>query len=368
MLSRPRCAQGYSSCAIDSATSTLSPCHFRIRAMNQGGGPMSAANHLDLSGLYQSPVFHSSTAVQSHEQLSTCLSSHGLTWGRGRVDTTLFRRDIQQISLMALGYGAEVEVQADAFQDFCLVQMPLRGTAEFMCDGHLMTAFPGDIAVVSPRRHVRTLWQAGCEQLLLKVPHSLFDGLDASELSAQQAVTAYKINARLAPQWAALIQHLLATAPTQTDIHPSWLRHLETGLALFLLCHQPLGETARPASEAQQLGPSARAARARLHHAEAYVLSHLQAPITLADLAQAAGLSSRALHILCRRHHGESPMSWLRNLRLDAARKRFLTDPQASVTDVALACGFGHLGRFSAYYQARFSEQPRRTGLRQSHR
>lgn len=331
---------------------------------------MLAANHLDLSGLYQSPVFHSSTAVQSHEQLSACIANHDLTWGRGRVDTTLFRRDIQQISLMALGYGAEVEIQADAFQGFCLVQMPLRGTAEFMCDGHLMTAFPGDIAVVSPRRHVRTLWQAGCEQLLLKVPHSLFDGLNANELNASQTATAYKINARLAPQWAALIQHLLATAPapTQTGIHPTWLRHLETGLALFLLCHQPLGEPAQPAPEAQQLGPSGRAARARLNHAESYVLSHLQAPITLADLAQAAGLSSRALHILCRRHHGESPMSWLRNIRLDAARKHFLTDPHASVTEVALACGFGHLGRFSAYYQARFSEQPRRTGLRRSHR
>ncbi len=56
-------------------------------------------------------------------------------------------------------------------------------------------------------------------------------------------------------------------------------------------------------------------------------------------------------------------MELLRNLRLDAARQRLLSERSSSVTDVALEFGFGHLGRFSAYYRSRFGELPRQTLL-----
>lgn len=321
---------------------------------------MAAAAGLDLSGLYRSPVFHSQAADPSHQELSKVISKHGLTWGRGRVNTTLFRRDISRISVMILGYGAEVEIQADGFQDFSLVQMPLRGVAEFISDGCTLTACPGEVAILSPRQQVRTLWQGGCEQLILKVPHALFDGASAQDApTGVRPAPAGKIDDRHAPQWAALIRQLLSLSGSD---HPAWLRHVETGLALFLLCH---GAAEEPAAREQVLLRSQdRAGLARLRQAQAYVLGHLHAPISLADLAGAAGLSPRALHILCRRHHGESPMNWARNLRLEAARRCLLADPRVGVTEVALAHGFGHLGRFSAYYQARFGELPSATGRR----
>ncbi|MFB9123776.1 AraC family transcriptional regulator [Paraburkholderia dipogonis] len=96
----------------------------------------------------------------------------------------------------------------------------------------------------------------------------------------------------------------------------------------------------------------------------AYIDSRLCAPISLEDLARAASMSSRALNILCHRHHGVPPMKLLRNLRLDAARARLLGDASASITDTALALGFGHLGRFSAYFFSRFQELPRDTRRR----
>jgi transcriptional regulator GlxA family with amidase domain len=96
----------------------------------------------------------------------------------------------------------------------------------------------------------------------------------------------------------------------------------------------------------------------------AYIDTKLCAPILVEDLARAAGVSGRALNALCHRHHGIPPMELLRNLRLDAARARLLTDASASITDTALAFGFGHLGRFSAYYFSRFQELPRDTQRR----
>ena len=54
-------------------------------------------------------------------------------------------------------------------------------------------------------------------------------------------------------------------------------------------------------------------------------------------------------------------MELLRNLRLDAVNERLRANPAASITATALDFGFGHLGRFPAYYAERFGELPRQT-------
>ncbi len=59
-------------------------------------------------------------------------------------------------------------------------------------------------------------------------------------------------------------------------------------------------------------------------------------------------------------------MELLRNMRLDAVRARLRLKPDVSVTETALAHGFGHLGRFSHYYHERFRELPRETQQRAS--
>jgi AraC-like DNA-binding protein len=50
-------------------------------------------------------------------------------------------------------------------------------------------------------------------------------------------------------------------------------------------------------------------------------------------------------------------MTVLRQARLDAAH-RCLRQGGQTVTEVAYAHGFEHLGRFSAYYRERFGELP----------
>ena len=92
-----------------------------------------------------------------------------------------------------------------------------------------------------------------------------------------------------------------------------------------------------------------------------YIDSRLAAPVVLADLARAARVSVRTLNELCRRHHGVTPMELLRNRRLDAVRARLRLQPEMSVTETALALGFGHPGRFSQYYFERFGELPSQT-------
>ena len=83
-------------------------------------------------------------------------------------------------------------------------------------------------------------------------------------------------------------------------------------------------------------------------------------PIGLTDVAAATGVSARALQLAFRRFRDTTPMARLRALRLELAREDLARDG-ATVTSVAVACGFGSLGRFAADYKARFGEPPSET-------
>lgn len=82
--------------------------------------------------------------------------------------------------------------------------------------------------------------------------------------------------------------------------------------------------------------------------------------INLEEIASAAGVSVRSLHVGFRRFRNTTPMRYLKKERLRLARQRLMqTDNQnINVTAVALACGFSHLSQFAQDYKAYFGELP----------
>ena len=99
-----------------------------------------------------------------------------------------------------------------------------------------------------------------------------------------------------------------------------------------------------------------------------YMQSHLDEPITLADIVTASGVPGRTLFKHFRDWKGVSPMRHLRNARLAHVRRALLrADPDRSVTEIAVGLGFTHMGRFSVEYRRRFGESPSQT-LKKLHR
>lgn len=334
---------------------------------------MSARLRIDVSKMYSYPVLQSRAAVKSHKELSRSITGHKLAWRKGQINTRFFHHDLDQISLMLLGYGAEVEIHAAKFQDFSLVQIPLQGVTEIISDGTSVVASSGETVIVTPTNSVHTLWQAGCEQLLVKIPHRLIANLASGHKSSDPDLKnmlcslqpAYKINHKRSTQWQQLLQQLL-TLPTLCHKSPYgslWLRHFETNIALFLLGHQHFLDNKDEAGHSPVIcaNDKVNLPKRGLVQIEQYVRAHPEKKLLLADLANIAGVSLRVLHGLCHDHVGVSPMVWLRHIRLDAARKKIQTHPKTSITEIALTHGFEHLGRFSSYYHKRFGELPRAT-------
>jgi AraC-like DNA-binding protein len=88
-------------------------------------------------------------------------------------------------------------------------------------------------------------------------------------------------------------------------------------------------------------------------------------PLTISLVAREVGISERALQLAYRRYRGTTPREALNRIRMDAARNRLLSaNPEDTISQVALDCGFAHVGRFSVAYRERFGESPSQTWRR----
>jgi len=86
---------------------------------------------------------------------------------------------------------------------------------------------------------------------------------------------------------------------------------------------------------------------------------HLEEPLSRAELAAKAGLSTRQLERLFRKYLHRSPARYYLELRLNKARL-LLVQTNMSVIDVALACGFVSASHFSKCYRDFFGRTPRK--------
>lgn len=87
--------------------------------------------------------------------------------------------------------------------------------------------------------------------------------------------------------------------------------------------------------------------------------ANLEEPMSRAELADEANLSTRQLERLFRKYLNRSPARYYLELRLKRARL-LLLQTNMSVIDVALACGFVSASHFSKCYRDFFQKTPRK--------
>ena len=120
---------------------------------------------------------------------------------------------------------------------------------------------------------------------------------------------------------------------------------------MFRALMSPTNDLARPSPLPRGVRRALEAMRANVGH-----------DWTIAELAQAAGLSGRTLQRQFKIFLGKTPWTALSDLRFEAARRELLLGlPETKVMDVALRHGFSHYGRFSVEYRKRYGETPSET-------
>lgn len=108
-------------------------------------------------------------------------------------------------------------------------------------------------------------------------------------------------------------------------------------------------------------------ARWHTHRAVDFMHANMHRPLTVADIAEAAGVSVRSLQAGFRQFKDTTPVAYLRRIRLQTAHAE-LSSPEnrLPVSEVALKWGFTQMGRFAAQYRATFGVCPSETARRAS--
>lgn len=115
----------------------------------------------------------------------------------------------------------------------------------------------------------------------------------------------------------------------------------------------------RDASAAQRVSLQSRNGMRNPHLARAIQImhDHIETPVSPSAIAQELGISTRQLERLFGKFLNSSPKKYFTEIRLERAR-HLLLQTEASVTEVALACGFDNPGNFSRVYRAAFGITP----------
>lgn len=93
-----------------------------------------------------------------------------------------------------------------------------------------------------------------------------------------------------------------------------------------------------------------------------FMQRNLARPLATAEIAAAAGVSERSLRRQFQRFTGQSPVTFHRHLRLEAARQTLCdNDAKADITTAAGMHGFSHLSRFTGQYRRHYGELPSTT-------
>jgi AraC-like DNA-binding protein len=95
----------------------------------------------------------------------------------------------------------------------------------------------------------------------------------------------------------------------------------------------------------------------RLERVRRYLVEHLDAPPTLAELARTAGFSETRLKGGFRARFGTSIFAYLRQARMEEARRLLLTQ-HLNVTEVAQRVGYANPSKFAAAFRSQFGMSP----------
>ncbi|WP_026058505.1 AraC family transcriptional regulator [Streptomyces sp. SS] len=310
--------------------------------------------------------FHTRELEEARARVEDALCPHGLrVAGRSaQLDARMHGVTFGDVSLYYLDYGAEVLITPGALTDNYVVLVPLAGSAEITCGREQVVSTPRLASVPAPTENLAMRWSQDNPQLIVWMRRSALENHLGQMIGRQpKAPVRFFLGMDLelpgARSWLGIVDLLRRDADNPGGMmgQPLAANQVERLLATQLLLTQPNNYSS--ALRAEQ----PRVALPAVRKAMELIESHAAEPLTVGDVAEAVGVSVRALQEGFRRHLDTTPVSYLRDIRLDRVRAELTASAPGTVTvtDVAYRWGFFHPGRFAIAYRERFGEHPSET-------
>ncbi len=262
-------------------------------------------------------------------------------------------------------FATRIEIGGDGLDRFCL-SVPLGGVMELTQTNHrrttasgsrglTMRGAPGTQLVTSDGASRMNLWIEA--RALVGTLEEILEGRLTAPLEFRTEVDWTK---GLALGIRAHMEYLLGTmshvngasSGTELVTSPSF-----SDMLIRCVLH------ALPHNYSERMGRlRSTIAPAHVSRAEAFMQANATGPIRMADVAAAAGCSTRSLSLAFQRFRDTTPLSVLHAIRLDHVRELLRTQrAELTVTEAAKCYRFTSPARFRAAYQRRFGELPSAT-------
>ncbi len=278
-----------------------------------------------------------------------------------------FQMNLAPLAQSALAYfeiKGRMKLDGGALPNHYTLAVPLSGTLTFRQNREVVSVNP-HMGLVSSAGQEHQIWHTGTIRLLnVKLERAVLERelahlLDRPVGRPLQFALALNLRCGIGPSLIRFLRYLTDELEQRNALHSQAslaVRQSERLLVTMLLESQPHNYWD------ELHGPAPDTAAWQVRWAEEFARARLQHPLSVADLAAAAGVSGRALRNAFRRHRGCSPMQFVRQLRLEAVRRDLLSaEPGVTVSEVALRWGFEHFGRFAAQYRHTYHERPSET-------
>jgi AraC-like DNA-binding protein len=312
------------------------------------------------------PVLGTKSLDEARDAVTRVYLDHELIAPNDALHMTLNAVSDRLLTLGYLTYESCAKLVMPPTEDCYHVNLTVGGCTDAdRTDGDRATTCARSSGIVlSPEQQNTVRWSPDAQQLILKIPrlslenhlgdllgrrvHEVIDfdfGIDLTTGRGSTLLASVEFLARELDRPGGLADMPVAREQLEAFV---MTQLLHTGR------HQFADELDAPAEPVRH---------GRLAPVLDYMEQHANEPLTPQELARVGCMSVRTLHSTFQQALGESPMSYLRRIRLDHVRAELLrSDPSlVRVTEIALRWGFLHQSRFAQQYRERFGELPRET-------
>jgi AraC-like DNA-binding protein len=278
---------------------------------------------------------------------------------------TLDAASLGPITLGWLLYDTEIRVDAEPHPDAYRINLISAGQMRAYYGSHQIIATSSTGMIFGPERPAGFAgWRTPSLMLGIKIErHALEDEL---EQLLHRPVTrpiafgpALDLSRRGAADWNQLVGTLALGLfdPESLFRQPIMTAPLVHAVLSGLLLSADHDLRAQLDAPARSIGPP------MVRRAHEYIEQHAHEPLTVAQVASWAGVSTRALQQSFQRSLGATPHQVIERIRLERAHHDLVNSSpdQATVAGIGAKWGFLHAGRFAALYRARYNTYPSTT-------
>jgi AraC-like DNA-binding protein len=272
------------------------------------------------------------------------------------------------VSLSRMTFGSEVAVRIDRVESF-MVQMPLAGHNDLVLDGTRPLSLSSRMfSVINPGRSVSQRRHEDCEMILVRFDEKPLTQCLTAHLGESDDLMAasgpiefaavMSTGRRGGSAWMRLMSFVLGELHKSDSVFLSPLAASQAGNLIMstLLLNQPHNYSKLLQRPAQDMTPRF------VRDARNWIDANAHRPITVDELARQINLSTRTVYSGFRKYLSQTPMDYLKEVRLCRVREELLAaQGRGSVTSIAMDWGFTHLGNFARDYRVKFGELPSQT-------